>query len=82
MFDNFDDVQLKKVSEFTIDSVMKIINDKIALEAERRCCADNKIVCYLNGNFQPLYVADMTPATTSKERTTFNPLCVCCGDGH
>lgn len=27
-FDNFDDVQLKKVSEFTIDSVMKIINDK------------------------------------------------------
>lgn len=61
---------------------MKIINDKIALEAERRCCADNKIVCYLNGNFQPLYVADMTPATTSKERTIFNPLCVCCGDGH
>ena len=27
-FDNFDDVQLKKVSEFTINSVMKIINDK------------------------------------------------------
>lgn len=61
---------------------MKIINDKIALEAERRCCADNKIVCYLNGNFQPLYVADMTPATTSKERTIFNPLCGCCGDGN
>lgn len=58
---------------------MKIINDKIALEAERRCCADNKIVGYLNGNFQPLYVADMTPATTSTERTTFNPLCDCCG---
>jgi hypothetical protein len=60
---------------------MKIINDKIALEAERRCCADNKIVGYLNGNFQPLYVADMTPATTSVERTTFNPLCDCCGTG-
>lgn len=60
---------------------MKIINDKIALEAERRCCADNKIVSYLNGNFQPLYVADMTPATTSVERTTFNPLCDCCGTG-
>lgn len=59
---------------------MKIINDKIALEAERRCCADNKIVGYLNGNFQPLYVADITPATTSTERTTFNPLCGCCGD--
>jgi hypothetical protein len=60
---------------------MKIINDKIALEAERRCCADNKIVGYLNGNFQPLYVADMTPATTSTERTVFNPLCDCCGTG-
>lgn len=58
---------------------MKIINDKIALEAERRCCADNKIVGYLNGNFQPLYIADMTPATTSVERTTYNPLCTCCG---
>lgn len=57
---------------------MKILNDKIALEAERRCCADNKIVGYLNGNFQPLYVADMTPATTSVERTTYNPLCDCC----
>lgn len=60
---------------------MKIINDKFALEAERRCCADNKIVGYLNGNFQPLYVADMTPATTSVERTTYNPLCDCCGTG-
>jgi hypothetical protein len=60
---------------------MKIINDKIALEAERRCCADNKIVGYLNGNFQPLYVANMTPATTSVERTVFNPLCDCCGTG-
>lgn len=60
---------------------MKILNDKIALESERRCCADNKIVGYLNGNFQPLYVADMTPATTSVERTTYNPLCDCCGTG-
>jgi hypothetical protein len=60
---------------------MKIINDKIALESERRCCADNKIVGYLNGNFQPLYVADITPAATSTERTTYNPLCDCCGTG-
>jgi hypothetical protein len=57
----------------------KLIYDKIDLEAERRCCADNKIVEYLNGNFQPLYVADMTPATTSVERATYNPLCGCCG---
>ena len=60
----------------------KIIFDAIDLERERRCCADNQIVDYLNGNFQPLYVADMTPATTSTERTTYNPLknCACpCG---
>lgn len=60
----------------------KIIFDAIELERERRCCADNQIVDYLNGNFQPLYVADMTPATTSTERTTYNPLknCACpCG---
>ena len=60
----------------------KIIFDAIDLERERRCCADNQIVDYLNGNFQPLYVADLTPATTSTERTTYNPLknCMCpCG---
>lgn len=56
----------------------KIIYDKIALEAERRNCADQKIVDYLNGNFQPLYVADITPATTSTERSIYNPLCCGC----
>ncbi len=57
----------------------KIIFDAIDLERERRCCADNQIVDYLNGNFQPLYVADMTPAATSTERLTYNPLksCAC-----
>lgn len=60
----------------------KIFFDAIDLERERRCCADNQIVDYLNGNFQPLYVADITPATTSTERTIYNPLknCACpCG---
>lgn len=57
----------------------KILNDKIALEAERRNCADQKIISYLNGNFQPLYVADITPAATSTEREIFNPLCCGCG---
>lgn len=55
----------------------KIIFDAISLETERRQCADNKIVNYVNGTFQPVYVADMTPATTSQVRTTFNPLCGC-----
>ena len=55
----------------------KIIFDAISLEAERRNCADNKMVNYMNNTFQPIYVADMTPATTSQVRTTFNPLCGC-----
>ena len=50
----------------------------IALEAERRCCADNKIVSYINGNFYPVSVADITTATTATARETYNPLCGCC----
>lgn len=56
----------------------KIFFDAISLEAERRCCADNKMVNYMNNTFQPVYVADITPAATSQVRTTFNPLCGCC----
>lgn len=57
----------------------KAIYDAIALEAERRCCADNKIVNYANLMFYPVSVADVTTGTTSTARTTFNPLCGCCG---
>ena len=57
----------------------KAIYDAIALEAERRCCADNKIVNYSNLMFYPVSVADVTTGTTATARTTFNPLCGCCG---
>lgn len=57
----------------------KAIYDAIALEAERRCCADNKIVNYSNLMFYPVSVADVTVGTTATTRTTFNPLCGCCG---
>ena len=57
----------------------KSIYDAIALEAERRCCADNKIVNYANLMFYPVSVADVTTGTTATARTTFNPLCGCCG---
>jgi hypothetical protein len=56
----------------------KIFFDAINLETERRCCADNKMVNYMNNTFQPVYVADITPAATSQVRTTYNPLCGCC----
>lgn len=51
----------------------------INLEAERRNCADQKIVCYANATFAPKlisgYTADATSATLAE---VGNPLCGCC----
>lgn len=55
----------------------KAIYDAIALESERRCCNDGKIVNYVNSTFVPKYIADMTVGTTTTQQTTFNPLCNC-----
>lgn len=59
------------------------LNNKINLEAERRCCGDNSIVTYLNTNFQPKAIASFTPSTDAPTiAATFNPLgnCGCsCG---
>lgn len=67
-----------KVLDMQIQGVAQGAQSAVALEAERRCCADNKIVTYVNGTFQPLYVADITPASTTTARTLYNPLCGCC----
>lgn len=55
----------------------KSIYDAIALESERRCCNDGKIVNYSNLMFYPVSVADVTTGTTSTQRSTFNPICGC-----
>lgn len=55
----------------------KALYDAIALESERRMCADNKIVNYSNLMFYPVSVANVEVGTTSTSRTTFNPLCGC-----
>lgn len=65
------------VAEATQPWKDKSIYDAIALESERRCCADNKIVNYANLMFYPVSVADVTTGTTSTQRTTFNPICGC-----
>lgn len=54
---------------------------QIALEAERRCCADNSIVNYVNATFYPVNVADVTVGTTNTAQTRYNPIpkCGCCG---
>lgn len=67
-----------KVLDMKINGVVANAQAGIALEAERRCCADNKIVSYINGNFYPVSVADVTVGTTATARETYNPLCGCC----
>ena len=56
----------------------------IALEAERRQCADCKIVNYVNSTFAPRLVTDYTAGTTSAVAQVYNPLACgqCCGGGN
>ncbi len=54
----------------------------VALEAERRWCADGKMVTYMNGMFNPMYIATQTPGATTvtyTQKQVYNPLCGCCG---
>lgn len=67
-----------KVLDMKINGVAAGANAGIALEAERRACADNKIVTYANGTFYPVEIADITIGTTATPRSTYNPLCNCC----
>jgi hypothetical protein len=61
-----------------INGVASNAHAAVSLEAERRCCADNKIVNYVNGNFYPVNIADITTAATTTARELYNPLCGCC----
>jgi hypothetical protein len=62
-----------KVLDMKINGVAANATAAVALEAERRCCADNKIVSYINGNFYPVSVADVTTGTTTTARETSKP---------
>lgn len=84
--DSFDAMQ-KEISDLktklaVADAVQpwkdKSIYDAIALESERRCCNDGKIVNYANTTFVPKYIAEMTVGSGSTQAITFNPLCGCC----
>lgn len=57
---------------------------QVALEAERRQCADCKIVNYVNSTFAPRLVTDYTAGTTSAVAQVYNPLACgqCCGGGN
>ena len=63
-------------------AVKSHLEGKIAMEAERRCCADNAIVTYANATFYPKMVADVTVGTTTTAQMLYNPIPDCgCGCG-
>jgi hypothetical protein len=64
-----------------LTAVKTNLEAKIAMEAERRCCADNAIVNYANATFYPKMVADVTVGTTTTAQMLYNPIpdCGCCG---
>ncbi len=73
------DVRNQGVAD-AIREVSKDIDYKVNLEAERRCCADQRIVSYANGTFAPKVIVGFTPdATKTTPASTYNPLCCECG---
>ena len=64
--------------------VRKDIDYKVQLEAERRSCADCKIVNYVNSTFAPRLITDYTAGTTSTVAQVYTPLACgqCCGGGN
>ena len=60
-----------------IRELVKDIDYKVNLEAERRKCADRSIVDYVNSTFATKLIADYTAGTTTTAMETFNPLAKC-----
>ena len=76
------------VTNTSFNSAMQAMDYKftqqVALEAERRQCADCKIVNYVNSTFAPKLITDYTAGTTSAVAQVYNPLACgqCCGGGN
>lgn len=62
--------------------VQKDIDYKVQLEAERRACADCKIVNYVNSTFAPKLITDYGAGTASAAAQVYNPLGCGCGCGN
>ena len=75
------------VTNTAFNSAMQAMDYKftqqVALEAERRQCADCKIVNYVNSTFAPKLITDYTAGTTSAPAAVYNPLACgqCCNGG-
>ncbi len=62
---------------------IELVRKDIAMEAERRCCADNAIVTYANATFYAKLIAGITATTDTTPQSTYNPIpkCTpCCND--
>lgn len=68
------------IAQKDLGAVKAELYGAIRNEAEKRCCADNAIVNYLNSSFYPKMVSDLTVGTTTTAQTLFNPIpdCGCC----
>ena len=75
------------VTNTSFNSAMQAMDYKftqqVNLEAERRQCADCKIVNYVNSTFAPKLITDYTAGTTSAPANVYNPLACgqCCNGG-
>ena len=88
MISNLQEVAAQQaITNTAINSAMAAMDYKfsqqIALEAERRQCADCKIVNYVNSTFAPRLITDYTAGTTSAPASVYNPLACgnCCNGG-
>ncbi len=65
------------VNQRTSDGI-ELVRKDIAMEAERRCCADNAIVTYANATFYAKLIAGITPSTDAPTaQNTYNPIPNC-----
>ena len=85
MISNLQEVAAQQaITNTAVNSAMAAMDYKfsqqIALEAERRECADCKIVNYVNSTFAPKLITDFAAGTTSAAAQVYNPLaCGKCG---
>ena len=66
------------ITNTAVNAAMQAMDYKftqqVALEAERRQCADCKIVNYVNSTFAPKLITDYTAGTNSAPAAVYNPL--------
>lgn len=67
------------LAQADLQAVKAELKSDIRLESERRCCADNAIVRYVNATFYPKQVADVTVGTETTAQFTYDPLPNCGG---